>query len=208
MIWSVRLLKWKLDGEYETKSFQDYNDGEFVCINIRGKKFIVLRENFERFPDTRLGKLVVKCCNFQLMVLVVRSGVELLSRGWGTATDTLRKTHRNSSSTCRLTVIDGWFSSWKTASFFLWILDWYRGWWLRLLYASKMMDRCIFTLFCAELQARSQISFPSLVIEWIDLSIRPKSDFPDLLIEMFYFPAGAGRDLMTSWMCTGNKTSV
>ena len=71
MIWSVRLLKWKLDGEYETKSFQDYNDGEFVCINIRGKKFIVLRENFERFPDTRLGKLVVKCCNFQLMVLVV-----------------------------------------------------------------------------------------------------------------------------------------
>ena len=117
MIWSVRLLKWKLDGEYETKSFQDYNDGEFVCINIRGKKFIVLRENFERFPDTRLGKLVVKCCNFQLMVLVVRWGVELLSRGWGTATDTLRETHRNSSSTCRLTVIDGWFSSWKTASF-------------------------------------------------------------------------------------------
>ena len=43
------------------KIFQDYNEGDFVCINIRGKKFIVLRENFERFPDTRLGKLVVKC---------------------------------------------------------------------------------------------------------------------------------------------------
>ena len=43
------------------KLFQDYNEGDFVCINIRGKKFIVLRENFERFPDTRLGKLVVKC---------------------------------------------------------------------------------------------------------------------------------------------------
>ena len=109
MIWSVRFLKWELDGEYETKSFQDYNDGEFVCINIRGKKFIVLRENFERFPDTRLGKLVVKCCNFQLMVLVVRSGVEQLSRGWGTATDTLRETHRNTSSTCTLTVINGSF---------------------------------------------------------------------------------------------------
>ena len=38
--------------------FQDYDEGDFVCINIRGKKFIVLRENFERFPDTRLGKLV------------------------------------------------------------------------------------------------------------------------------------------------------
>ena len=29
-----------------------------MCINIRGKKFVVLRQNFERFPDTRLGQLV------------------------------------------------------------------------------------------------------------------------------------------------------
>ena len=40
------------------KSFQENNEADFVCINIRGKKFLVLRENFERFPETRLGKLV------------------------------------------------------------------------------------------------------------------------------------------------------
>ena len=49
--------------------FQDYNEGDFVCINIRGKKFMVLKENFERFPDTRLGKLV-KCEMLQVSIKV------------------------------------------------------------------------------------------------------------------------------------------
>ena len=44
--------------EMRQKSFQENNEADFVCINIRGKKFLVLRENFERFPETRLGKLV------------------------------------------------------------------------------------------------------------------------------------------------------
>ena len=51
-------IKHPLQERNETKSFQENNEADFVCINIRGKKFLVLRENFERFPETRLGKLV------------------------------------------------------------------------------------------------------------------------------------------------------
>ena len=31
---------------------------DIICINIRGKRFLVLGESFNRFPETRLGKLV------------------------------------------------------------------------------------------------------------------------------------------------------
>ena len=45
-------------GKMKPKYFQDNFERDFVCINIRGKKFLVLRENLSRFPDTRLAKLV------------------------------------------------------------------------------------------------------------------------------------------------------
>ena len=57
-----------------------------------------------------------------------------------------------------------------------------------------------------KLQARLKISFPSLDIEWTGHAFQTLIVIILLFsLKMFYFPAGVGRDLMTSWMCTGNK---
>ena len=31
---------------------------QLVCLNVGGKKFFAVRKNFQRFPATRLGRLV------------------------------------------------------------------------------------------------------------------------------------------------------
>jgi hypothetical protein len=31
---------------------------DLVCLNVGGKKFFAVRKNFQRFPATRLGRLV------------------------------------------------------------------------------------------------------------------------------------------------------
>jgi len=43
----------------------DQPDGtDLLCFNIGGKKYFIMRKNFDRFPETRLG-LLVRCTNTQ-----------------------------------------------------------------------------------------------------------------------------------------------
>ena len=51
----------------------DQPDGtDLLCFNIGGKKYFIMRKNFDRFPETRLGLLVSKL-QTNLKVLVMKT---------------------------------------------------------------------------------------------------------------------------------------